>query len=432
MIIKEKFRKYASIFALFFITQSNIVLADVASNFQCLLTNIERNNFNFAPKNGQIHLVTIPATNSLFEGEWYYKEYQNNIVIGLRNNTAVYVLQNNELSIKGQLNDLLITNECRSELSISKVALWGDEFYSDDPAIKNVMLEKTIRSMNEHIVDFTLFAGDTKNGHSVCTDQAIGQDIIDIFNKLNAPTSYSLGDNEWTDCHRTSNGNFDPIERLSFLRRTFFNKNMSQGMHPFPVKRQGDLGKKYSENSRFVSNNVEYIALHIPGSNNNLVITEKQCAKKSTRTQADCDIATDEYKARNKKNIEWLNDSFSEAQKNHYAGIVITIQADVFFPFELSDGGYQDNFLPQLDQSNGYADFFHTLVDETKKFNGQVLLVHGDSHFFKIDKPMFNSDGKITPNFTRVQVFGSEDNSWVEMTVDPSSENVFSFKPVIL
>jgi len=37
----------------------------------------------------------------------------------------------------------------------------------------------------------------------------------------------------------------------------------------------------------------------------------------------------------------------------------------------------------------------------------------------------------ITPNFTRIEVFGSEDNSWVEMTVDPPGESVFSFQPVV-
>jgi hypothetical protein len=313
-----------------------------------------------------------------------------------------------------------------------KVALWGDEFYHDDPAVKASMVDQTIHSMNAHKVDFTIFAGDTKNGHSLCTDQAIGQDIIDIFNRLEAPTLYSLGDNEWTDCHRTSNGSYDPLERLAFLRNTFFNKSTTQGVDPIAVERQGELGQPYSENSRFVKNNVEFVALHIPGSNNNLVVTEKQCTKKSDRTQADCDAATAEYQARNVKNIAWLKESFAKAKENHYAGVLVAIQADIFFPFELSDGGYQEEFLPQLDADNGYSDFFHTLVEETRSFAGQVVLVHGDSHYFKIDKPMFNADGTLTGNFTRVEVFGSEDNSWVEMTVDPSTENVFNFKQVVL
>jgi hypothetical protein len=313
-----------------------------------------------------------------------------------------------------------------------KVALWGDEFYADDAAVKSANIDQTIRSMNDHNLDFTIFAGDTKNGHSLCTDQAIGQDVIDIFNRLEAPTLYSVGDNEWTDCHRTSNGSYDPLERLTYLRTVFFSKNTTQGTNPIKVQRQGDLGQAYSENSRFVKNNVEFVALHIPGSNNNLVATDKQCTKKSERTQADCDAASAEYEARNVQNIAWLKAAFAEAREHHYAGVLIAIQADVYFPFELSDGGYQEDFLPSLNADNGYSDFVHTLIAETQSYAGKVVLVHGDSHYFKLDKPMFNADGTLTANFTRVEVFGSADNSWVEMTVDPTSENVFEFKQVNL
>ena len=315
---------------------------------------------------------------------------------------------------------------------VLKIALWGDEFYNDDPATKASMVEQTVASMNSHHVDFTIFAGDTKNGSSLCTDEAIGQDVEDIFNRLKAPTLYSLGDNEWTDCHRTSNGSYDPLERLAYLRSFFFDKDTTQGRRPIRVERQGALGEAYSENSRFVRNDVEFVAVHVPGSNNNLVATESQCTKKSDRTQADCDAATAEYVARNEKNVEWLHGSFAKARAKGLAGILIDIQADIYFPVELSDGGYAESFLPTLDANNGYTDFFNALVEETHDFDGQVVLVHGDSHYFKMDKAMVDEDGRITPNFTRIEVFGSEDNSWVEMTVDPSSENVFSFQPVVL
>lgn len=323
-------------------------------------------------------------------------------------------------------------NEGNGNNQVLKVALWGDEFYNDDAAVRTSMIDQTIASMNRHNLDFTIFAGDTKNGSTLCTDQAIGQDVADIFNSLKAPTLYTLGDNEWTDCHRTNNGSYDPIERLGYLRQFFFSKNTTQGRHPIKVERQGAPGEAYSENSRFVRSNVEFVAINVPGSNNNLVATTKQCTSKSNRTQADCDAATAEYQARNVQDIAWLRESFEKARSNHYAGILIDIQADMYFPFELSDGGYTDNFLPSLDASNGYTDFFNALVEETHNYNGQVLLVHGDSHYYKYDKAMVDADGRITPNFSRIEVFGSADNSWVEMTVDPSSENVFSFQPVVL
>ncbi len=122
-----------------------------------------------------------------------------------------------------------------------KVALWGDMFYFDE-AIKEAMIDQTIQSMNSHKVDFTIFAGDTKSGSSECTDQAIGDDVIDIFNRLNAPTLYALGDNEWTDCHRANNGAYDPLERLDFLRATFFNKDTTQGI----LNRPGIVGGSIS------------------------------------------------------------------------------------------------------------------------------------------------------------------------------------------
>ena len=45
---------------------------------------------------------------------------------------------------------------------------------------------------------------------------------------------------------------------------------------------------------------------------------------------------------------------------------------------------------------------------------------------------MTEADGRTTANFTRLEVFGSADNDWVEMTVDPTSRDVFTFKPVVL
>lgn len=290
----------------------------------------------------------------------------------------------------------------------------------------------TIQSINTHHVDFVIFTGDSKDGSSVCTDDAIGKNTIAIFDQLNAPTLYSVGDNEWTDCHRESNGSYDPLERLSFIRKTFFSKATTQGPNSIPVVRQGKLGEKFSENSRFIKEGVSFVALHVVGSNNNLVSSEKLCTKKSKRTEADCKAASAEYEDRNKADVEWLQESFVEAKKKHLAGIVIVIQADVYFPFELSDGGYKEKFLAQLDDKNGFTNFFHTLARETKSFDGQVLLIHGDSHYLKIDKAMYDDSGTLTSNFTRLETFGDQETSWIEMTVDPTDESMFHFNPVIL
>lgn len=340
------------------------------------------------------------------------------------------------LPVAGLLGLTFITQctaaEPSQESKALSIALWGDQFYSADHKLKAKRTQQVIDSMNAHNLAFTLYTGDTKAGHSECTDQAIGADIQSVFNALNAPTVYSLGDNEWTDCHRTSNGSYDPLERLSFLRKTFFTKNESQGKSPLNLTRQAKNAGAYSENSRFVKNGVMFVSLSIPGSNNNLVVTKKQCSKESKRTAAECKAATEEYKNRNAANIQWLTAAFEEARANSYQGIVVLIQADIFFPFELSDGGFEDDFIPSLTKDNGYAEFYKTLEHETKNFDGEVLLVHGDSHYFKIDKPMYADDGRLQHNFTRVQVFGDKDNSWVKLTVIPSSDNLFVLTPIVL
>ena len=302
----------------------------------------------------------------------------------------------------------------------------------NEPFQKGFKKSITVDSINAHNVQLALFNGDTKDGGSKCTDDVIGTGLVNYFNSLNTPTLYSLGDNEWTDCHRTSNGSYNPLERLAFVRKTFFSKTTTQGKNPIPVERQGELGEKFSENSMFIYNKVMFVALHVVGSNNNLVATEKQCKKKSNRTQKDCDAATAEYKERNLRDIEWLKDAFRIAREKNLAGLAVLIQADIYFPFELSDGGYEDDFLKSLDEKNGFTDFFHTLVKETHNFKGQVVLIHGDSHYFKVDKPMFEKNGTLTQNFTRVETFGSNETSWVKMHVDPQTENVFTFQPIIL
>ena len=308
-----------------------------------------------------------------------------------------------------------------------KVAIMPNE-----PQDKGAIKEDTIKSINAHHVLFNIFTGDTKSGKEKCTDEIIGKDLIDYLNKLNVPTLYSVGDNEWTDCHRTNNGSYDPLERLAYIRKVFFSKNTMQGKNPLKVEREGKLGEKFSENSRLIVNNVMFVALHVVGSNNNLVSTEKLCKKHSNRSEEACKKASNEYLERSKANIEWLKESFKIAREKHLAGIAIVIQADPYFPFELSDHGWNKKFLPNLNEKNGFTNFINTMIEETHNFNGQVVLIHGDSHYFKVDKAMFDKNGGLTPNFTRVETFGSIEQSWVEMNIDPNDETVFTFKPVIL
>ena len=95
--------------------------------------------------------------------------------------------------------------------------------------------------------------------------------------------------------------------------------------------------------------------------------------------------------------------------------------------------------LPQFERGptdkpcEGYADFLVVLEAETLAFETPVVLANGDSHYFRIDKPMYGSlSGRRIENFMRVETFGAPDVHWVRVRVNPNDPNLFSFKQQIV
>ncbi len=308
------------------------------------------------------------------------------------------------------------------------LALWGDMPYSDADAAK---LPRLIEDINKARVNFSVFDGDLKSGSSRC-DNAVYTAAIDRLNSLKSPTVYVPGDNEWTDCHRVNNGGYNNLERLDYVRRTMANSPKSFGQRKMPLERQGALGKLYSENVRWQYGKVMFLGLNVPGSNNNKVNSPTECTNKSARTQADCAADNAEYVARDAANITFLRATFAKAKASKAKGVMVVIQADPAFDVPETEtideraiagapGGTGD----------GFTAFLKALAEETGKFDGQVVMVHGDVHFFKVDKPLFKQSD-LLKNFTRVQTFGSPNVHWVKVTIDPDSRNVFKFEPMIV
>ena len=63
-----------------------------------------------------------------------------------------------------------------------------------------------------------------------------------------------------------------------------------------------------------------------------------------------------------------------------------------------------------------------------------VLLVHGDSHVFRMDKPLkrLGSNRDNIENFTRLEVFGSRNMHAVRVDVFPDSAPVFRISEVLV
>jgi hypothetical protein len=132
---------------------------------------------------------------------------------------------------------------------------------------------------------------------------------------------------------------------------------------------------------------VLYVVLNFQGSNDNL-----PHAGVDGETRSDAEIARRESHAR--------------AAEIGAKGVVVAWQSDPNFNTELRR--------------------------QVIAFAGQSLLVHGDSHYFKIDKPLNYDNGQVVEKFTRVETFGAANTHWVSLTVDPQDRQLFQLRPQIV
>ena len=302
--------------------------------------------------------------------------------------------------------------------------LWGDMPYKK--AGDDAKLPAVLQSINRSDIAFSMYDGDIKDGSSTCTD-TVYTDALAMFGSMVKPVVYVPGDNEWTDCHRTNNGGFDGLERLAHLRKVMFPSVNSLGQTTMPLEHQGKLGEKFVENTRFSHGGVVFVGVNQPGSNNNVIMGSKECTNKSARTPAKCDEANAEYLERDAANVAWMRASFEQGKAQKAAGIVVVTQGDPGFDWPETEE-FDESTLPEF---SGYRNFMAQLAKETEQFAGQVLFVHGDTHYFKLDKPLY-SPTKMLPNFTRLQTFGSPSLHWVKVHVDVKSASVFRVEPVIV
>jgi hypothetical protein len=318
------------------------------------------------------------------------------------------------------------------------IGLWGDLPYSDAQAAGVPAL---IADMNSQRLKFTVHDGDLKAGNGIvgsitpttCTNDLYAQ-ALSYFNALNAPAMFTPGDNDWTDCDRAKNGSYNSLERLDYERKVFFATPYSLGKKR--LKQDVQTGDPYCldskgnavgcvENRRWTVGNVTYVTLNVQGSCNNL-----------------CDTSPDpaEYAARNAANVAWLQETFKLAAAHGSAAVMIVSQADPGFDLHSWDAPNRDpgTLVQTGTDPDGFKDFLLALRKEVVAFRKPVAYVHGDSHYFRIDKPFLDEQGRRLENFTRVETFGNNaangtnDVQWVKVVVEPRSREVFAYQPQIV
>ena len=282
------------------------------------------------------------------------------------------------------------------------LALIGDVPYRDEDIPK---LDRVLAAINQdRDVLWTIHTGDIKSGSSPCSDAVLQARLVQL-SQLIRPLVYTPGDNEWTDCHRSG---FAPLERLAMVRSLFFPvPGQTLGGKPMAVASQaGDSQwSEFVENVRWLHQGVVFATLHVVGSHN---------ATDGFAGRAAADDG--EVTRRSAAAIAWLRETFAVARQDKARAVLLAMQADMALE---ATAGSPDR--------QGFDALIMALEQETLGFSGVTWLAHGDSHIFRLDKPLHSSkDGRLIECFSRIENFGDLDVHWVKITVDPDDPEVFS------
>ncbi len=292
--------------------------------------------------------------------------------------------------------------------AFSFVAL-GDMPYNlpDDYA----KFDRLIAAVNALKPAFTLHVGDIKSGALPCSDEVL-KTSYDQIQTFEGALVYTIGDNEWIDCHRKAAGGYNPRERLMKLREMFFaTPAKSLGKTPLDVESQALLMPEYStyvENTRFGKNGVMFLTANVPGSNNGFEAHDPE--------------AVTEFFARDKANVAWIEASFAKAKADNARAVVLFMQA------EFNEARFPNGAMPR---QSGFTRMLDAIEAGATSFGKPVLLIHGDEHYFSI-APLRNSKGKPIPGVNKLMVYGDTLVHAVRVLVDPDSSHVFGFMPLIV
>ena len=233
-----------------------------------------------------------------------------------------------------------------------------------------------IERMNAEPLAFAVHVGDITSGEGPCDDEWL-EARKRQFARIKHPFVLLPGDNEWTDCHRSG---FVPTERLEKWRKLFC---IDVALPAFSRQKA-----PYCENVRWISDNVVFVGLNVPGSNNNLTDDPMENGERMQAVFA------------------WLDEAVAMARKRD--GLVILMQANPF--------------LRRKSGADGYEAVRARLETIAAQMRGMLLLVNGDTHHFRDDKPL--------PGLRRTEVFGSPWVRWSRVRIERTAKGLFNVEPM--
>ena len=313
-------------------------------------------------------------------------------------------------------------------------ALVGDMPYTK---VQDIEYQRVLAALNAaelafvaHIGDFQFDATPYNRNPALASMPCVDENykaIYDSFQTIRHPFILTPGDNDWSDCWPLEASKVDPLELLSKLRTMFFPEGRSLGQKSIAVRNQSADPNfaKFRENLRWSMGGVTFATVHIVGENDNFGRTPEMDAEHLERKAA---------------NIVWLKQAFADAKAANARGVVILTQANPGFENFWPAGAKTRYFLrfvprgqPVPSRPLAFGDYVQTLSEELESYDRPVAFLHGDTHLFRIDKPLYSKKtDRLFENFTRVETFGWPDSHWVRVSVDPADPQLFRFKAEIV
>lgn len=219
----------------------------------------------------------------------------------------------------------------------------GDVPYSQGEVER---LDRLIDEMNAQPLAFVLHVGDIGGSRIACTDGWLEQRKAQ-FARIRHPFVLIPGDNEWSNCKQ-------PLERLRQWRALFCATALAV------TRQSGD----YCEHVRWEAGGQVFVALNVPGHDNNMGHAE--------------------HAPRMRAVLAWLDEAAALAEQRG-AGLVVLMQANPFLP-------------------RGFGSLLDRLGNLAAARPGKVMLIHGDTHIYRDDEPL--------AGMRRIEVWGSPIVAW--------------------
>jgi hypothetical protein len=278
---------------------------------------------------------------------------------------------------------------------------------SDDDTPLRQMIDALGR---ERDLSLVIYDGNLKSETQSCND-TFYEARKRLFDTSRKPIVLLPGGDDWATCGLSRAGNYDPVERLDFIRQTFFGDSTALGQAAMPVIRESDVARfrPFRENVRWQAAGIEFVGLNAPAPNNHFLSAGGR---------------NGEFEDRSVANTFWLEHAAESARRSEMRAIVVVLQGDPdFMHYERRDRFAWLRFSRSEEKRDGFLELKRALVRAAEAFHGPLIVIHDSNaqlaNGFRIDQPLRSDKGVVVTNLTRIEMnLKKPQSQWLEVTAD--------------